>query len=52
MTLTPYARNLLGIKQNAIIILRRLIYPPNYYKLIKKIFFRRWRRNLNGWEFI
>jgi len=50
--MTPYARKLLGIPENTIIKPRKLIYPKNYYKLIKKIFFRRWKRNLSGWELI
>jgi len=50
--MTPYARKMLGMKPNKIFIPRKLIYPPNYYKLIKKIFFRRWKRNLYGWELI
>jgi hypothetical protein len=50
--MTPYARKLLGMKPNEIFIPRKLIYRPNYDKLIKKIFFRRWKRNLNEWELV
>jgi len=43
---------LLGIKPGVIFIPRRLIFPKTYFKLIKKIFFRRWRRNITGWVII
>jgi hypothetical protein len=47
--MTPYSRFLLGIKPGDIYIPRRLILPKKYFKIIKKIFFRRWKRNLDGW---
>jgi len=50
--MTPYARKLLGIPLNAIIKPRKLIFPKTYFKLIKKIFFRRWRRNIIEWVLI
>lgn len=50
--MTPYSRALLGIKPGTIYIPRRLIMLKTYFKIIKKIFFRRWKRNLNGWEIL
>lgn len=50
--MTPYAKRLLGIPSDQMYIPRRLIYPKHYLKLIKKIFFRRWKRNLYNWLII